>query len=183
MAMPKQPSDAPTTGWAIWLTGLPASGKSTIARLTQERLQSSQVATVILDSDALRPILAPHAGYDEAGRLDFYTRLVELAGLLVAQGLNVIVAATGNRRAYRDAARARLSRFAEVWVKCPVEECSRRDVKGLYKQAHAGTVHNLPGVDLRYEMPLAPALILDTTQLAPTDAAAALLNALPRLFD
>lgn len=183
MPLPPGAAHARRSGWAIWLTGLPASGKSTIARLVQQRLRDKEIAAVMLDSDALRPILAPAAGYDEAGRLAFYSRLVDLAELLVAQGVNVLIAATANRHAYRDAARARLPHFAEVWVQCPVDVCRTRDDKGLYARAQAGIVHNFPGVDLVYEAPPAPALTLDTTQLSAAAAADALLAALPHLFD
>ncbi|HXF60821.1 MAG TPA: adenylyl-sulfate kinase [Caldilineaceae bacterium] len=179
MSAPAQSSALPQTGWAIWLTGLPASGKTTIARHLQQRLSARRISAVVLDSDALRPVLAPTAGYDEAGRDDFYARLVGLAELLVVQGVPVIIAATANRRAHRDAARRRLPRFAEVWVKCSLEVCRRRDPKGLYARALAGEIENLPGVQVAYEEPLTPDLILDSDHQTPEEAADALLASLP----
>ena len=176
MSDPAQSGATPQMGWAIWLTGLPASGKTTIARQLQQQLRARQTLAVILDSDALRPVLAPASGYDEAGRDDFYARLVGLAELLVAQGVNVIIAATANRRAHRDVARLRLPRFAEVWVKCSLEVCRRRDPKGLYARALAGEIENLPGVQVAYEEPLAPDLILDSDHQTPEEATDALLS-------
>src|SRR5690349_3520820 len=101
-------------GWVVWLTGLPASGKTTLAY-------------------ALRGMLLPNSNYTPAERDWFYNRLSELAIWLARGGEHVIIAATGSRRCYREAARARLGpRFAEVWVCCPAEVCRSRDLKGLY---------------------------------------------------
>jgi adenylylsulfate kinase len=165
-------------GWTLWLTGLPASGKSTIARALQQQLHGP---VVVLDSDEVRPILASVHGYDEAGREEFYARLVQLALLLVKQGINVIVAATANRRQYRRFARASLPRFAEVWVKSPVSVCQSRDPKGLYRRAAAGEIRNLPGFDSEYEASEDAESVVDSSQLAPDAAAAAILAAIPFL--
>jgi adenylylsulfate kinase len=165
----------PKAGWAIWLTGLPASGKSTIAYQLQQRLLQLHIPSVVLDSDALRPILSVAPRYDEEARTDFYVRLTQLAGVLVAQETNVIIAATANRRAHRRYARAQLPHFAEVWVKCSLEICRSRDPKGLYARALAGEIHNFPGIDSAYEEPLAPDWILDSSQLAPEEAVESLL--------
>lgn len=171
-------SKAIEEGWTLWLTGLPASGKSTIARALQQQLHAP---VVVLDSDEVRPILASVQGYDEAGREEFYARLVQLALLLVKQGINVIVAATANRRQYRRFARASLPRFAEVWVKCPVRVCQSRDPKGLYRRAAAGEIRNLPGFDSEYEEPEHAECVVDSSRLSPDAAAAAILAAIPDL--
>jgi adenylylsulfate kinase len=97
------------------------------------------------------------AQYAPAERDWFYNRLVELAVWLVRAGEHVLIAATASRRNYRDVARTQLGpRFAEVWVRCPVEVCRVRDPKGLYGRAAAGMIHGLPGVDVPYEAPEAP---------------------------
>lgn len=153
-------------GWTIWLTGLPGSGKTTLARALQERLGTHGVAAVVLDSDAVRPILAPVAGYTEADREQFYGRLSALAGLLNREGANVLIAATAHRRAYRAAARATLAPFAEIWVRCPQAVCAARDPKGLYAQAAAGVIRNLPGTHIPYEPPEAAEVVLDTDRIA-----------------
>src|SRR5689334_9874686 len=109
-------------GWTIWLTGMPGSGKTMLAQAIRQGLCQQGVAAVLLDSDELRRLVTPDATYAPAERDWFYNRLVELAAWLADAGDNVIIAATGNRRAYRAAARARLAPdFAEVWVRCPID--------------------------------------------------------------
>lgn len=164
-----------TPGWAIWFTGLPASGKTTLAHALQDVLAVRGVRSVVLDSDALRPILAPSAGYTPAERDEFYRRLVALAALLVQQGVNVIIAATANRAAHRAPAR-RLPRYLEVWVRCSPQVCQARDPKGLYAGARQGRVQHLPGVDAVYEPPDAPDWVVDSEHSSPQAAAMALLQ-------
>lgn len=168
-------------GWALWLTGLPASGKTSLARAIQRHLAARRITAAVLDSDALRPILSPGAPYTPEGRDEFYARLVELAVLLAGEGVNLIIAATGNRRAYRDAARARLAPFAEVWLRCPVEVCRRRDPKGLYARASAGAITTLPGLGADYEEPLDPEATVDAAASPPEALAADLVAAVPFL--
>jgi adenylylsulfate kinase len=165
----------PARGWTLWLTGLPGSGKTTLARALQERLGADGVPAVVLDSDAVRPILAPTAGYTEADREQFYGRLIALAGLLNGEGANVLIAATAHRRAYRAAARASLAPFAEIWVRCPPVLCAARDPKGLYAQAAAGAVQNLPGVHIPYEPPEAAEAVVDTDRESVATATEAIL--------
>jgi adenylylsulfate kinase len=165
----QQPSIS-ESGWAIWLTGPPAAGKTTLAGHLQRRVQAWSVPVLVLDSDLLRPLLAPGAKYSAPERQEFYARLVKLAELLVFQGANVIIAATAHRRTYRDAARACLPTFAEVWVHCPLDLCRQRDTKGLYAQALAGEIRDLPGVDLLYEAPMAPELMIDSSRQSPEEA-------------
>ncbi len=171
-------TQASDNGWAIWLTGPPASGKTTIARALCERARAQGIPCVIIDSDDLRAILTPNPRYDAAERDWFYGVIVELAAWLTGSGVNVIIAATGHRRAYRDAARARIARFAEVEVRCPPDVLRRRDPKRLYERAARGEVHEVPGVDLPYESPLAPDAIIDTTRMSPDEAARTLLERL-----
>ena len=166
-------------GWAIWFTGLPASGKTTLARAVRRALQERGTAALLLDSDELRRILTPHATYAAAERDWFYGQLVDLAEWLARSGENVLNAATGSRRCYREAARARLGpRFAEVWVRCPAEICRARDRKGLYSRADTGVMHGLPGVDEQYEAPLAPELVVDTDRRTPEQAVEAVLTSI-----
>jgi adenylylsulfate kinase len=170
---------ATTHGWAIWLTGLPASGKTTLAHGLRQRLGELGVTAALLDSDELRPIVAPGAAFSPAERDEFYLRLVRLAGLLTRDGVNVVIAATGNRRAHRDCAAGVLAPFAEVWVRCPLELCRERDPKGLYAAAAAGAITNLPGVDAAYEPPLAPAVAVDTDRQSVAEAVEAILAGVP----
>lgn len=163
-------------GWAIWFTGLPASGKTTLARTVRCALQERGISTMLLDSYELRRLITPNATYAPAERDWFYNRLVELAAWLAHAGEHVLIAATGSRRCYREAARAQLGpHFAEVWLRCPVDICHVRDPKGLYSQAVAGAIHGLPGADVPYEAPQAPDVVVDTDQLTSEEAAEVIL--------
>jgi adenylylsulfate kinase len=169
-------------GWAIWLTGLPASGKTALAQALRRKLHEYGVAATVLDSDELRRVMTPHASYAPAERDWFYGQLVELADTLTCAGEQVIIAATGSRRCYRAAARARLApHFAEIWLRCPADICRSRDQKGLYQRADAGLLSNLPGADAPYEPPEAPEVVVDTDQQTPAAAADLVLAALPWL--
>ena len=146
-----------TTAPVVWFTGLPASGKSTLARGLHDRLAARGQACLVLDSDELRDALGAHA-YTPAERDRFYDVVARLAALVASQGVIALVAATASRRAYRDAARARVPVFVEVWVDASLEACEARDPKGLYGRARAGEagVRELPGITAPYEPPLAP---------------------------
>jgi adenylylsulfate kinase len=166
-------------GWVIWFTGVPASGKTTLARMIRCALQERGISTMLLDSDELRRLITPKATYAPAERDWFYNRLVELAVWLARAGEHVLIAATGSRRCYREAARAQLGpRFAEVWVRCPLDICHARDQKGLYDQAAAGAIRGFPGADVPYEAPDAPDLVVDTDQLTPEEAVEIILDSL-----
>jgi len=136
-------------GVVVWMTGRPASGKSTLAREVGRELRGA----IVLDGDDVRDALRPPPGYDEAARDAFYETLARLAALLARQGHVVIVPATAPRRAYRERARALAPSFVEVYVDTPLEECARRDPKGLYAQAALDPELALPGVNAPFEPP------------------------------
>jgi adenylylsulfate kinase len=152
--------------FAVWITGLPASGKSTITQALREHLRARGIFAAVLESDALRPILLPEGGYGEEDRGEFYRRMTRLGGLLVEQKIPVIFDATANRRAYREAARREIAAFCEVYVDTPLEICMLRDPKGIYTQAGSGKASTVPGVQAPYEPPAAP----DVTLQDPADA-------------
>jgi adenylylsulfate kinase len=152
--------------FAVWLTGLPGSGKSAIARELVRLLHERKVDVSVLESDVMRTQLTPFPRYDEPDRDFFYSSLAEIGVLLVEKQRPVIFDATANRRAYRDAARKRIARFAEVFVDTPLEVCAARDPKGLYRRART-----LPGVQAPYEAPLAPELVVRGAEGTPEDAA------------
>ncbi len=168
-------------GWTIWLTGLPASGKTTLAHAIQSKLRQHGIVATVLDSDAMRPLLSPASDYTARGRAEFYQRLTDLAAHLTSDGVNVIIAATANRRSYRQHAREQLHPFAEVWVRCALDVCRARDPKQLYHQAESGIIRDLPGVDETYEPPEAAAIVVDTDQQPPEAAADAVIAGLPWL--
>jgi adenylylsulfate kinase len=146
-----------SAGAVVWITGLPASGKSTLARHVASRLRDAGREPLVLDGDEVRAALVPAHGYDDAGRADFYLSLGRLSCLAAGQGLLVIVAATAHRRIWRDEARARAPVFVEVYVATVIDECRRRDTKGLY--ARPDSPEGLPGVGTAYEVPLEPEVV------------------------
>lgn len=146
-------------GTVVWFTGLPSSGKSTLAGEVRSELRARGVAVAVLDGDAVRAALHPAPGYDPAARDDFYRTLADLAVLLAAQGLVVLVPATAHLARYRAYARAGAPRFVEVWVRTTADECARRDAKGLYAAASGGAAPGLPGAGVAYEEPLDPEVV------------------------
>lgn len=144
----------PPTGVVVWLVGLPASGKSTLARDVAARLLERGERAVLLDGDEVRALLRPPPGYDEAARDAFYETLAGLASLASRQGHVVLVPATAHLRRFRERARALAPRFVEVLCDTGVEECARRDPKGLYAAALGDPSRStLPGVGAPFERP------------------------------
>jgi adenylylsulfate kinase len=153
--------------FALWLTGPPGAGKSTIAdALFRRGLKAAR-----LESDVLRKALMPEAGYGEEDRERFYGAMLWIGKLLVGHGVSVVFDATAQRRAWRDRARRDLERFLEVFVDCPEEIRAARDPKGLYRAAAAGRVAALPGLQTPYEAPPHPDLVVRTDRES-ADAAA-----------
>jgi len=167
-------------GFVIWLTGLPASGKTTVAHALSDLLLNRGVSVQILDSDQLRRKLTPNPIYSPEERDWFYDVVTFLAGLLTDNGVNVLVAATAPRRAYREAARARVHRFAEVYVDCSPQICRARDPKGLWKRADKGEIDSLPGLGAPYEPPDSPEVRVDTVRLSSEAAAQQILHQLDK---
>jgi adenylylsulfate kinase-like enzyme len=161
----------PAGGVVVWFTGLPSSGKTSLARRTASALAPR--ACVVLDGDELRECLVPTPGYDEAARANFYETLARLAATLARQGQVVLVAATAHRRAFRDRARALSPRLIEVFVDTPLMECARRDAKGLYA---SGATH-LPGLHEAFEAPISPELTVSPQSENAERAVAELINA------
>ena len=151
-----------TEGFAVWLTGVPSSGKTTIAKALEKKLKEKGINVQILESDELRRVLTPKASYTEEERDIFYNAMAYIGWLLVKNGVNVIFDATANKRKYRDNARRLIKNFIEVYVKCPLKVCMERDPKGLYKKALKGEVKRLPGLQAVYEEPSNPEVIVNT---------------------
>jgi len=165
-------------GWAVWITGLPSSGKSTIAKALKRGLEKRDVDIQILESDEVRRVLTPRPSYTEEERDTFYGALVYIGELLVNNGVNVIFDATANKRRYREEARRRIGRFLEVYVKCPLEVCITRDVKGIYRQALKGGASTVPGLQASYEEPLKPNVTTDSTRESPEEAVRKIIKVL-----
>lgn len=159
------------SGFAVWITGLPASGKSTVAAALKREIEARGVPVAILESDSLRRVLTPHPQYTEEERDVFYGAMVHIGKLLTEHGVPVIFDATGNRRKYRDRARQQIARFLEVYVDCPLEVCIARDPKGIYRRAREGTAATVPGFQAMYEPPENPEVIVRGDKEAPEMAA------------
>jgi bifunctional enzyme CysN/CysC len=153
----------------LWFTGLSGSGKSTIANLLEKRLHADGKHTYILDGDNVRHGLNRDLGFTEADRVENIRRVAEVAKLLVDAGLIVIVAFISPFRAERQLARGlfETGEFVEVFVDTPLEECERRDAKGLYAKARRGELKNFTGIDSDYEPPEAPEIHLKTLEVNP----------------
>jgi adenylylsulfate kinase len=165
-------------GWAIWITGLPASGKSTLARAVKERLDRLGIHVQILESDVIRKVLTPNPTYSPEEREIFYNSLVYIGVLLTRNGINVIFDATANRRRWRRAARGLIDRFLQVYIRCPIEVCRERDGKGIYRKAEAGEAQYVPGVQEEYEEPWDADLVIDCVRESPETAADKVIEAM-----
>jgi adenylylsulfate kinase len=159
--------------WAVWFTGRPASGKTTLARALKELAADRGVASVHLESDTLRRILTPQPTYEPQERDRFYEIVAGLAALLTEQGFPVIVDATAPRREHRDRARRLIPRFLEVFVDTPLELCEQRDPKGLYRASREGHAPHLPGAGEPYEEPDRPDLVISSSS-SPGEAVGSL---------
>jgi adenylyl-sulfate kinase len=148
----------------LWFTGLSGSGKSTISGLVEQRLASMGLHTYLLDSDNVRHGLCRDLGFGTIDRVENIRRLGEVGKLMVDAGLVVLAAFISPFRSDREQARALFpsGEFIEIFVDTPLEECERRDLKGLYKKARAGEIPHFTGFDSPYETPLSANLHLQT---------------------
>jgi bifunctional enzyme CysN/CysC len=164
----------------LWFTGLSGAGKSTIANQVEKRLHALGHHTMILDGDNVRHGLNRDLGFSEADRVENIRRIAEVARLFVEAGLIVIVSFISPYRAERMLARDRVGgeEFLEIFVDTPIEECRRRDPKGLYQKADSGQIRNFTGVDAPYEEPLDPEIRLRTLERDPDELADEVVTAL-----
>ena len=166
-------------GCTIWLTGLPSSGKSTIAFSLEHALVQQGRLAYVLDGDNIRHGLNKNLGFSAEDREENIRRIGEVAKLFADAGLVTMTSFISPYRADRDLARklhnAAGLPFIEVFVETPVEECEKRDPKGLYKKARAGEIKNFTGVNDPYEPPLKPEVVLKAAELRPEACVAQLL--------
>lgn len=174
------------TGWCVWITGLPGSGKSTVAHLLAEKLKSMNIHAYVLSSDALRKVITPNPKYTEEERDIVYGALVYIAKILTDNGVNVIIDATGNRRRYRDQARREIQKFMEAYLRCPLEVCIEREAKRgmdaygapkeIYAKALKGESKTVPGLGAPYEEPENPDVTVDSDKLSPEECVERILR-------
>jgi bifunctional enzyme CysN/CysC len=164
----------------VWLTGLSGSGKSTIANLLEQNMFIAGKHTYLLDGDNVRHGLNRDLGFTEADRVENLRRVAEVARLLVDAGLIVIVSFISPFRSERELARAHFEpgEFVEVFVDTPLEECERRDIKGLYAKARRGELVNFTGIDSPYEPPESPEVHLQTIKETPEECVNRILQTL-----
>lgn len=168
--------------FAIWITGLPASGKSTIVSALKPRLETAGLAFEVLESDAVRQIITPIPTYSEAERELVYRALAFTGQRLVAHGVSVVFDATASRRVYRDFARTLIPRFLEVAVECPLSTCMERDRKGTYRKGQHGESLTVPGLQSPYEAPIKPDLRIDSVITSSGEAAHQIFNLVKAQF-
>lgn len=169
--------------WVIWFTGLPGCGKTTIAQRVKARLEEQGIAVKVLELDEIRRTITPEPTYTDQEREVVYASLAYMAKLLSESGTNVIVDATANLRRYRDLARKLVPEFAEVYVKASLEACIERErgrkavysPKGIYEKA-GGMGAAVPGVDVAYEEPLDPGVVVDAERLDPDQNAVVVVD-------
>jgi adenylylsulfate kinase len=146
----------PSKGLAIWLTGFSSAGKTTIARAVYAELCTNDLHVELLDGDEIRRNLCKDLGFSKHDRDENIRRIAFITGLLVRNGVIVLISAISPYRAAREQARQQIGRFVEVYVNAPLEVCEKRDIKGLYRKARAGELHGMTGIDDPYEAPLRP---------------------------
>jgi adenylylsulfate kinase len=169
----------------IWLTGLPCSGKTTIAALLAQSLCKRGVSRLeVLDGDVVRTHLSKGLGFSRADRDTNILRIGWVCQLLARHGVTTIVAAVSPYRESRRQVRAMIEKvggagtFMEIWVRCTLEECIRRDVKGLYAKALRGEIQQFTGVSDPYEEPAQPELVVETGSGLPSDSVGQILEAI-----
>lgn len=168
-------------GFTLWLTGLSCSGKTTISQIVSNELRARGLKVEVLDGDVVRTNLSKGLGFSKEDRDLNILRVGFVAKLLTRNGVASIVAAISPYRLVRDQVRQDIGNFVEVYVKCPIEVCIDRDVKGLYKKALAGEIKNYTGIDDPYEEPTASEVVVETNIETPQQSAAVVIKALEHL--
>lgn len=146
----------------LWLTGLSGAGKSTLARRVEQQLIACQLPVEVLDGDVVRTHLSQGLGFSARDRIINIERIAFVCHLLTRHGVICIAAAISPYRQMRARAREQIGDFVEVYVRCPLEVCRQRDVKGLYRRVAAGEIQSFTGVDDPYEEPEHPELVVET---------------------
>ena len=165
-------------GLMVWFTGLSGSGKSTVAIALERELQRRGILCRLLDGDNIRTGINNNLGFSEADRIENIRRIAEVSKLFVDTGIVTLAAFISPMRQMRQMAADIIGRddFIEVYVSTPVEECERRDVKGLYARARKGEIKNFTGISAPFEPPENPALAIDTSRLSLQQSVEAVLQ-------
>ncbi len=170
-------NDNPMRGFVLWFTGLSGSGKSTLADRVYRYLAQQGHPVERLDGDTLRGIF-PGTGFDRQSRSEHIMRVGVMASLLEKHGVIVIASFISPYRETREFVRRQCQHFVEVYVDAPLEECERRDVKGLYARSRAGEIRQFTGIDDPYEAPQSPELAIHTERQSIEESLAEILRAI-----
>jgi len=170
-----------TNGFCVWLTGLPCSGKTSIAQALAPLLRERGWNVELLDGDEVRKGISSDLGFGRVAREAHAGRVTFVAKLLARNGVIPIVALISPYATSRARARAEIGRFVEVYISTPIEVCEKRDVKGLYGKARRGEIKEMTGVDDPYEVPAHPDIRVDKLTQSPADCARYPLRELDRL--
>ena len=168
-------------GFTLWFTGLSGAGKSTLGGAVSKELRDRGIPVEVLDGDEVRQNLSKGLGFSREDRDTNIRRIGYVAKLLTRNGVAVITAAISPYRAIRDEVREDIGAFIEVYVKASLDECIRRDTKGLYRRALAGELPQFTGVSDPYEEPVSPELVIDTERERVGESAARVINRLLEL--
>ncbi len=168
-------------GFTLWFTGLSGAGKTTISKIVAEELRARGLKVEVLDGDVVRENLSKGLGFSKEDRDTNIRRIGWVCEVLTRNGVVAIAAAISPYRAIRDEVRAKVGRFVEVYVQCPMEVLAERDVKGLYKKALAGEIKNFTGVDDPYEPPLNPEVTIYSDRETVQESAAKVIAKLEEL--
>jgi len=180
-----------SSGWCVWITGLPGSGKSVVSEALLTLSSDRGIKAQLLSSDALRKVMTPQPTYSLTERARVYATLVYIAKLLTQNGVNVIIDATGNLRRYREAARKEIPKFLEAYLECPLVVCMEREAKRsrtykapkeIYTKAKEGKAPTVPGFGQPYEPPSEPEVVIDTTKCSPEDCARQILSVILKQY-
>jgi len=158
-------------GFTLWFTGLSGAGKSTISGILEKRLRDAGAKVEVLDGDAVRENLSKGLGFSKEDRDINIRRIGFVCGLLSRNGVIAIAAAISPYRAVRDEVRSHIHNFIEIYVECPIEVVTDRDVKGLYKKAIKGEIGQFTGVSDPYEPPLHPEVVVHSASETPEESA------------
>lgn len=167
-------------GAVLWLTGLSGAGKSTIAKNLEKKLFHMNAHTIVLDGDNLRKGICRDLGFSAEDRKENIRRAGDIAKLIADSGTLAIAALISPFRSDREMVKSQMGEtsFLEIFINCPIEECERRDAKGLYKKARAGELKGFTGIDSEYEAPVKPDLIIESDNLSPEQAVEKILELL-----
>jgi adenylylsulfate kinase len=176
--------------FAVWFTGLPGSGKTVIASRVAAILRNEGMEVKILQLDEIRKVLTPDPKYTDDERNIVYASLAYMAKLVTECGVNVFIDATANKRKYRNTARKLIPQFAEVYIHCPLRVCMEREAhrratfspRGIYEKSTRADA-NVPGVNVAYEDPFNPIVIIDSDRMKPDMSAKIASDAIISFFE